>query len=74
MKRARVESSLLWTVGYDPETLTLELEFKSGRVYQYFHVPGTVFESFVASESLGAFFNSQIRDSYGYSRIDVRPE
>jgi len=39
MKRQAVESSNLASVGYDVENEILEVEFKHGRVYQYFDVP-----------------------------------
>jgi len=32
MQRLQVDSSMISSVGYDPETQTLELEFNSGAV------------------------------------------
>jgi hypothetical protein len=39
MLRTPVSSSALRSVGYDPQTQTLEIEFNSAEVYQYFNVP-----------------------------------
>ncbi|TXG80454.1 MAG: KTSC domain-containing protein [Thermomicrobiales bacterium] len=36
MKRTPVDSSMMYDVGYDPETMTLEIGYNSGTVYQYF--------------------------------------
>ena len=35
MKRTSVKSSNILSVGHDPETNTLEIEFKGGGVYSY---------------------------------------
>ena len=42
MKRAPVDSSSIATVGYDPASRTLEIEFRDGDVYQYFNVPAGI--------------------------------
>ena len=39
MNRTPVNSSNVSSVGYDPTSLTLEVEFHGGAVYQYFDVP-----------------------------------
>jgi hypothetical protein len=47
----------------------LEIEFHSGSVYRYFDVPGAVFEELLAQDSLGAYFNTNIRDAYRCTRV-----
>ena len=70
MKRTQVSSTSLASVGYDPAKKILEIEFQSGRVYQYYDVPGEIHQELMAAESLGSYFNSQIRDGgYAYRRI-----
>ena len=69
MKRIAVASSTLNSVGYDSETMTLELEFTSGEVYQYFDVPGDVYLRLRQSESLGIFFNEQIKENYRFIKL-----
>ena len=61
MERKVVESSNLSEIGYDPETLTLEIQFKKGSVYQYYDVPVEVYDEFMESKSLGKSFSELIR-------------
>src|SRR5690606_34418208 len=64
-----VNSSNIYNVGYDRKEKTLEVEFKSGSVYQYSSVPKEVFEELVHAFSVGQYFQQNIRDQYGYNRI-----
>lgn len=64
MRREPVSSSNLRSVGYDPSSATLEIEFKSGGVYQYSGVPAHVHDSLLNSGSIGRYFSSHIRDVY----------
>ena len=70
MRRERVESSVIRSVGYERETATLEVEFHGDRVYRYFAVPRVVFEGLMGAESVGAYFNSKVRDRYPEERVD----
>jgi len=70
MERENVSSSLLESVGYDPETLTLEIGFKSGRVYQYYQVPPNIHAGLISASSLGEYFNKEIREQYEYTEVD----
>jgi hypothetical protein len=69
MERQSVESSMLREVGYDPETLTLEVEFTSGQVYEYHDVPPEVHADLLRAESLGQYFRANILDAYPYRRL-----
>lgn len=60
----RVVSSVLSAVGYEPKRKILEVEFRSGRLYQYFDVPPNVYEQLLAAPSLGSYFNKAIRPHY----------
>lgn len=64
MERQPVTSSNLASVGYDPDSETLEVEFLSGRVYEYYNVPQFIYDRLLEAPSLGQFFNYEIRDSY----------
>lgn len=64
-----VSSTNLARIRYDESTLTLEIEFHGGRVYQYFDVPQHVFEGLSRADSHGAFFNAQIKGHYRYARL-----
>lgn len=68
MERESVESTSIVSIGYEPTTMTLEVELKGG-VYQYYEVPESVFHEFMASGSKGQFFNIYIKPSYAFSRV-----
>ena len=64
-----VASSNLVRCRYDEGNTLLEIEFKGGRVYQYFDVPIHVYEGLLGSHSKGEFFNEMIKSSYRYARV-----
>jgi KTSC domain len=65
MERQSVESSNLASVGYDAENEILEIEFNHGGVYQYFDVPENIYESLMNADSLGQYFDRNIKKA-GY--------
>ena len=70
MDRNRVTSSNIESIGYEPGTMILEVEFTSGRVYQYFSVPESVYESLMMnSSSVGETFDAEVKGSYDFLRI-----
>ena len=69
MERQPVVSSNLMSVGYEPASETLEVEFKNGRIYQYYNVPQVVFDMLIMASSPGTFFNANIRDSFACARM-----
>lgn len=69
MNRIPVVSSNVASIGYAAESLTLEVEFKSGGVYQYFDVPQAEYLQLIAADSVGTYLNQNIKDCYRYCRI-----
>lgn len=69
MEREFVTSSTILSVGYEPQTETLEVEFRSGGVYQYYNVPEPVHQQFLQADSLGKFFHAYIKPAYPCSRV-----
>ncbi len=69
MNRTPVSSSNVASVGYDPRTMTLEVEFVKGTIYQYFDVPQHVYDSLMGAASLGSFLNQHIKGSYRYAPV-----
>ncbi|SFS82881.1 hypothetical protein SAMN04488601_104156 [Paenibacillus sp. 453mf] len=69
MVREMVTSSNILSIGYEADSMTLEIEFNHGLVYQYYDVPETLHTELLAAESHGKFFNSQIKNNYRFSRI-----
>lgn len=68
MIREPVRSSNVASVGYDPNTLTLEVEFVNGAVYQYFDVPEIEYQSLISAESVGKYLNLNIKNNYRYAK------
>lgn len=65
LPRQPVKSSDLVSVGYDAKTQTLEVEFKSGTVYQYYGVPAEVYEGLMRSTSHGHYLYQYVKKA-GY--------
>lgn len=70
MERVQVESSNLASVGYEPETTTLEIEFHNGGIYQYSGVPEDVHQGLMNAGSKGSYFHQNIKNA-GYPYIKV---
>lgn len=69
MKREPVASSNIASVGYDSGSETLEVEFISGAVYQYYNVPQSIYDALLQAPSVGQFFAYHIRNAFPYSRV-----
>jgi hypothetical protein len=69
MHRTRVKSSSVNSIGYDPATRVLELEFRPHRVYRYFDVPDDVYEGLLHAPSIGQFVNYNIREHFRYEEV-----
>lgn len=74
--RAPVKSKVLKSVGFQAVNAysgTLEVEFHSGKVYQYADVPAWRHECLMDAPSKGTYFTQCIRDVYTTTEItDVR--
>lgn len=69
MDRTFISSTNVNSIGYDEASETLEVEFKSGAIYQYFNVGAVLFEALMTAPSKGQFLNVNIKNSYPYSRV-----
>jgi len=69
MERKSIESSMINSIGFDPSSSTLEIEFSNGAVWQYFDFPESEWYEFENSESQGKFFNREIKDQYTESQV-----
>ena len=69
MEKQNLESSVVRAAGY---TYVLEIEFLSGRVYQYFDVPESIYMGFLDSDSKGRYFNAHIRGKFPYREIEIK--
>jgi len=64
MSRTPVKSSNITSIGYDPETKTLEVEFSGERVYRYYDVPVDLHAEFMLAESYGSFLYENVSCRY----------
>lgn len=72
MERQEVESTTMRSVGYNQAKQVLEIEFQSGMIYQYLDIPSAIYKELLEAESKGRYFNSEIRDTYEFIRVDRR--
>lgn len=69
MMRERVTSSVMATIGYDPDARVMEVEFLSGAVYRYAPVSGILYARLRTASSHGQFFDAHIRDVVPFTRV-----
>lgn len=69
MNRTAVVSSTIRSVGYDAASEVLEVEFKSGGLYQYSMVSQNVFNQLMSAPSKGKYFDTFIRDKFKTRKI-----
>lgn len=62
MKHTNVTSSMISSVGHDPDTDTMEVKFKSGKTYTYQDVPVEEFEALRDAPSVGQHFNEYFKN------------
>lgn len=64
MKRDRVHSSSVASVGYDDTEHVLEIEFHNGNVYRYLDVPAAVHRLLLQARSIGDFVNTIVKPKF----------
>jgi hypothetical protein len=69
VRRDPVTSSNIAEVGYDPNSRILEVQFKTGAVYQYFDISQQVYDELMRASSIGGYVNSNVKGHYRYARI-----
>lgn len=58
------------SIGYQELTQTLEIEFKSGEIWQYKGVPSAIHIAMMNSDSLGKFFQKYIKNNFEEKRVN----
>ena len=64
MRRKKVDSSIIYSIGYDREESVLEMEFIDGAIYQYPGIPYREYLGLMDSGSQGKYYLRYIRDLY----------
>lgn len=70
MQRISVVSSNLSSVGYEPSSATLEVQFRSGSIYRYADVPESVYNGLMDAASKGRYLDVFVKKAgYRAARI-----
>lgn len=64
MEREYVDSSMIRSIGYDPITSILEIEFNDGAIWDYNDFPEYMWYEFQSSESKGKYFHANIKKEF----------
>lgn len=65
-----VRSTNVASVGYDPGSSTLEVEFRAGGLYMYYGVPERHYLNLTSgTRSVGSYLAREIRGRYRYRKL-----
>ncbi|MEN9518110.1 MAG: hypothetical protein RLZZ381_698, partial [Cyanobacteriota bacterium] len=62
------QSAAIKDFDYDADKQTLRVVFNNGSIYKYSDVPEKIYQELKTTGSVGQYFNSQIRDKFGFDR------
>jgi lysyl-tRNA synthetase class 2 len=66
------DSTVIRDADYDPDALTLDVTFTSGRIYTYFDVPEWKYDGLITALSAGEYFNAHIRDQHAFQERNTK--
>jgi hypothetical protein len=70
MERKVVKSRTVKSVGYDPKTKTLEVEYKSGGIYHYADVPPEKHKALMSAKSIGTHLHTHIKSKHEHKKLE----
>ena len=73
MERVPLESTAVRSAGYDGASSKLEIEFTSGRIYQFDNVPASVYQWLLRTSSKGSYVARMISPRYAYRDVTDAP-
>lgn len=62
------QSTAIKEFDYDAKKQVLRITFGNGNVYKYADIPEKIYKELKETSSVGQYFNSQIRDKFGFDR------
>lgn len=68
MKRQKVKSTNIKSIGYDEKYEVLEVEFNTGAIYAYHEVSIKTYDGFLKSKSIGTYFNMMIKGKFKFMK------
>jgi hypothetical protein len=69
MERKRINASNIRSVGYDPRTRVLEIEFSNGGIHQYLGVSEEIHRRLMNAPSPGSYYHDEIEESFTAKRV-----
>jgi tRNA-binding EMAP/Myf-like protein len=69
VERTAVESSHIASIGYDPETKVMQVEFRTGKVFDYIDVPAETHANVMQAESKGRAFKRVLAGGFEFRRV-----
>jgi len=69
MERKKLSSSQVRSVGYEPNSQTLEVELSDGSIWQYTQVPSEVHRRLMAAPSAVSYYRDSIEEEYSRRRV-----
>ena len=69
MERHSVQSTSIVSVGYDPDSYHLDVEYQGGRVYRYDNVPHAAYRLLLQARSIGQYVNDVIKPRFRATRL-----
>ena len=73
IQRVPVDSGKLNSIGYDPNSRILEIQYDNGDVYQYYQVPQAAYSSMMHAEFAFGYFNYNIKYKFKSKMIGLQP-
>lgn len=69
MDRKPLKSEMLRSVGYDPATREMEVEFADGSVHVYTKVPPKVHADLMKAKKVAYYFTKKVRTHYSSREV-----
>jgi hypothetical protein len=81
MDRLELDSSNIGSIGYDPDSKVLEVEFAArdpdgvfldpdnNRIYHYLNVPEEIYEGFLEADSPGGYLYLKVKGEFIYKYL-----
>lgn len=69
MQLITIDSTMLYAVGYDEASQTLEVVFRTGGIYRYAGVPREDYEALLAAPSAGRYMQDHVIGTYPFQRL-----
>lgn len=69
MQLTTIDSTMLYAVGYDEASQTLDVVFRTGGIYRYVGVPYEVYQALLVAPSAGRYMQDHVIGAYPFQRL-----